>query len=209
MDRHAQPRRDLKPVLAAAAIFLSAGLSIASMFLMTSPDMPLFGHPEARVLTLTSSLVLLCACVLVSFRPNIGYGLGGIAALLGLPWFVLTESGMMSIWSVLNGPDPFSERFVPFARLKILSVALLAMALTFSILRLLPPALVRRAHLSGRTWPAVAVGVVVAVVWMCRSAMPWMLPEIVDFGGSPGIASISGVPAPFTSFQNFATSTTE
>ena len=84
---------DVKPAVAAATIFLSTGLSIASISIMPHPD-PFFGYPypTAGALALSSSLLLLCACVLVFVRPTLGYGLGGIAGFMALPWFVLTES---------------------------------------------------------------------------------------------------------------------
>jgi hypothetical protein len=164
MDRVPQ----LRHALIAAAIFLCTGLSIASLFLMMPRDMGLIvdGYPGAGVLALTSPLVFLCACVLVFFRPSFGWALGGIAALLALPWFVLSESSSLVItWSFLNGPDQFSERFRPVALLKILSVALLATAVTCSILRLLSSVL-RKSHLSGHCWPAIAVGIVAPVAWL-------------------------------------------
>jgi hypothetical protein len=109
--------------------------------------------------------------------------------LIALPWFVLTESsGMVSTWSCLNGPDEFAPGFQrPLAILKILSVALIAAALTCSILRLLPQIILRKSLLSTRTWPATVVGVVVPVVWLSHSAMPWMIPEIVDVGREPDL----------------------
>ncbi len=186
MDSIDQANRGVKPAVAGAAVFLCTGISVASIFLISPRDIGLFmnWYPGAAILTLISPLLFLCACILVFFRPSFGYGLGGIAGVLALPWFDLTESSVLvSSWYCLNGPAPFPEQ-VPLARLKILSVALLATAVTYSILRLLPPALLRKAHLSGRTWPAIAVGVVVTFVWLCHSAMPWMLPGAVDVKSS-------------------------
>ena len=62
------------------------------------------------------------------------------------------------------------------------------MTVTCSVLRVLPHVLLRKSPLSGRAWPAIIVGVVVGVVvpvaWLFHSAMPWMLPGIVDRGSS-------------------------
>lgn len=190
-----QLRSDVKPAVAAATIFLSTGLSIASLFIMT-PRYVAFGdgYPTAGALALSSPVVLLCACILVFYRPTFGYGLGGIAGFMALPWFILTESSMMgSTWNYLNVPgqndlDKFFEDLKTVAILKILSVALLAMTVTCSVLRVLPPVLLRKSHASGGAWPAViagvGVGVVVPVAWLCHSATPWMLPGMFDRGFS-------------------------
>jgi hypothetical protein len=154
------------------------------MFLM-APGLFVNGCPAAGVPTLVGPLVFLFDCVLLFFKPGFAYGVSGITALLALPWFVLTESSNReSIWHYLNGPDPFSEASRPVAILMIVSVALLSTTVTCSVLRMLPSFWVRKSHLSGRTWPAILVGVIVPVVWLCHSAMPWMLPGIVDRGSS-------------------------
>jgi hypothetical protein len=133
-------------------------------------------------MAITSAFIFLCAGVLVFFRSTVGCVLGGIAGVVALPWFVLTESSALpSAWTYLNGPVEFAGIARPFATLKILSVALIAAAFTCSFLRLLPSGLLlRNSPLSRRTWPAIAVAVLVLAVWLHHSAMPWMLPDIVD-----------------------------
>ena len=172
----------LRPVRSAAAVFLCAGLSIAFLFLrMGLGGFPIWAWPG--VMAMTGPIVFLCACVLVFFRPTLGYVLGGIAGVVALPWFVLTESssGLPSIWTYLNGPYDFGINYRPYATLKILSVALIAAAVTCSFLRLLPSGLLlRNSPLSHRTWPTIAVSVLVVALWLHHSAMPWMLPGIVD-----------------------------
>jgi len=183
MDRLPQLRQALIP----AVVFLFTGLSIASMFLLLPRGAGLFatGYRAAGMLTVISTALLLFACVLLFFRPHLGYLLGAIAALLALPWFILTESSCWdSSWHYLNGPDQFSAYYRPVAILRILSVALLATAVACSVLRLLPSVLPRKFRISGRTWPAIVVGVAVPFAWLCHSAMPWMLPGIVDRGTS-------------------------
>jgi hypothetical protein len=132
---------------------------------------------------MTGSIIFLCACTLVFLRPTLGYVLGGIAAVVALPWFVLTESssGLPSVWTYLNGPYDFGINYRPYAAEKILSVALIAAAVTCSLVRLLPSGLLlRNSPLSYRTWPTIAVAVLVLAVWLHHSAQPWMLPGIVD-----------------------------
>ena len=178
-----QQSTELRPVRSAVAVFLCAGLSIALLFLR----MGLGGFPIwawADDMTITSAIIFLCACVLVFFRPVLGYVLGGIAGVVALPWFVLTESSSASpsVWTYLNGSDDFTAfNNKPYATLKILSMALIAAAVTCSFLRLLPPGLLlRNSPLSRRTWPAIAVAILVLAVWLHHSAMPWKLPTIVD-----------------------------
>lgn len=180
-----QQSTELRPARSAAAVFLCAGLSIAFLFLrMGLGGFPIWAWPG--IMAMTGPIIFLCACVLVFFRPTLGYVLGGIAGVVALPWFVLTESsGRPSIWTYLNGPYDFGVNYHPYATLTILSVAFIATAVTCSCLRLLPSGLLlRNSPLSRRTWPALAVAVVALAVWLHHSAMPWMLPGIVD-AGSP------------------------
>jgi hypothetical protein len=175
------PNGNLKPAVAAAAIFLCSGLSIAFMFLAT-PHVMYVGRVWADAMAIVSPIVFLSAGVLVFFMPRFGYGLGAIAALAALPWFFLTETlGWSSAWAYLNGPNEFTGSLRPFAKLEILSVALIAASATCSALRLLPVRLgLRNTPLSSRTWPAIVIAVVVPTVWLLHSATPWMLPGIVD-----------------------------
>src|SRR5271156_447016 len=121
MDRIRQ-LSEVRPALAAAAVFLCAGLSIASMFWLMYLGVALVASWPGWVglMALTSPLVFIGACILVFFRPTLGYGLGGIAAVVALPWFVLSESsGIPSVWTCLNGPDEFGEFTRSLAILKI------------------------------------------------------------------------------------------
>ena len=140
----------------------------------------------AGVLMLISPVLFLFASVVVLFRPCFGYRLGGTAGVIAVPWFVLTESSMMggSSWTYVNGPAPWPGAPVLLAILKILSVGLIASAVTTAILRLPHRARLPQFPLSDRTWPAILVGFLVVAVWLSRSAMPWMLPGIVDRGHS-------------------------
>lgn len=178
---HIQPANQVRPALAAAAIFLCTALSIASLFLKMGLGAITSGYWPALI-AISSPFLFLCACALVFFRPTLGYVLGGTAGLVALPWFVLTESSARpSVWTYLNGPDPFGDSGRPYATLKILSVALIAAAVTCSFLRLLPSGLLlRNSPLSRRSWPAIAAAIVVPAVWLHHSAQPWMLPTIVD-----------------------------
>jgi hypothetical protein len=169
------------PVLAAAAVFFCTGLSTASLFVKIGPGELTRENWEA-IVALTSPLLFLCASILAFFRPNVGYVVGGIAGAVASPWLVLVVSSVRpSVWAYLNGPDELAAIDRPNAVLAILSVAFTAAAATCSLLRLLPSwRLLRNSHVRRRTWPAVAVAVLVTAAWFCHSAKPWMLPTIVD-----------------------------
>jgi hypothetical protein len=174
---------EVRPVRAAAAVFLCTGLSVAALFLRIGLGGEITSGYWAADMAITSPIIFLCACILVFFRPIIGYVLGGIAAVVALPWFILTESSSLrpSAWTYLNGPDEFAATDKPIAALTILSVALIATTVTCSLLRLLPSGLLMgNSSFSRRTWPAIAAAVLVLALWLHHSAKPWMLPAIVD-----------------------------
>ena len=182
--------RHSRPALTAAAVFLCTGLSIAAMFLTSGRGViasAIASGSWTEVMAMTSPLVFLCACVLVFFRPTLGYVLGGIAGngcvALVCPDRIIGRAECLDVseWS-LRICRATSR---PFSMLKILSVTLIATAVTCSFLRLLPSGLLlRNSPLSRRTWPAITVGVLVRAGWFAHSARPWMLPTIVD-GPSP------------------------
>ena len=94
-------------VRAAAAVFLCTGLSIAALKLMGGLEANPDGDWIADM-AIVSPLIFLCAAAALVFssRPNLGHILGGIAAVVALPWFVLTESSVTpSVWSHFNGPE--------------------------------------------------------------------------------------------------------
>jgi hypothetical protein len=105
MDSIRQLHGEVKPTLAAAAVFFCTAVSIASMFLMAPHGSLMLntGRPWADITVITGPVTLLCASILVFFRPTFGYILGGIGGMIALPWFVLTEIySLGSIWTYLN-----------------------------------------------------------------------------------------------------------
>src|SRR5271165_3630704 len=139
-----QQSKELRPALAAAAVFLCTGLSIASMFLIVGRAEVTSGYWPATM-AITNPLISLFASVLVFLRPSLGYVLGGISAVVALPWFALTESSdRPSVWTCLNGPDEFAVSARPYAAVRILSVALIAATFACSLLRVLPSGLLLR-----------------------------------------------------------------
>jgi hypothetical protein len=176
MDTLWEARLVVTPKLTSAILFLCTAASIewACLEGIPSPFGP-FGTTPIEIAAEASPLAFLCACVLVFFRPRFGYGLGLAAGLAALPWFVRTELSLApwNSWIFLN-----QEGGLPaFVKLNILSVALIAIAMSCSCLRLLPARWsLRGAPLYRRTWPAFAVGFLVLAVWFVHSVTPYGIP---------------------------------
>jgi hypothetical protein len=68
-----------------------------------------------------------------------------------------------------------------FARLKIVSMALIVFAILSSSLRLLPARLILgKSPFCQRTWPACALGFLLLAAWFAYSVTPYRIPVIVD-----------------------------
>jgi hypothetical protein len=176
MGKSWEARLVVKPKLTSAILFLCTAASIAWACLdgVPSPFGP-DGTPPIEIAAEASPLAFLCAGVLVFFRPRSGYGLGLAAGLVALPWFVRTELSLApwNSWIFLNQEGGFPA----FVKLNILSVALIAIAVSCSCLRLLPARWsLRGAPLHRRTWPAFAVGILVLAVWFVHSVTPYSIP---------------------------------
>jgi hypothetical protein len=169
----------LKPI--ASALFLCTAVSVGCTLLRT-PDGLWFSAvissaPAAEgVAVLASPLVFLCACVLVLRKPRFGYGMGLLGGLIALPWFLWTEGwfarfSVPNSWIYLNLVPVYPEEksFLVFVELKILSMALIVIAMFVSTLH---PLMVRR------TWPAFAVSFIVLGVWFVHSVTPYRTPMI-------------------------------
>ena len=131
-----------------------------------------------------SPLLFLCACVLVFFKPRLGYNLGAVAGLIAVPWFVQNEfsPATWNSWVTLNYESPLpippgEGPYLAFIGLKILSVFLVVTAVACPLLRLLPVRWsFRQSPLCGRTWPAFVVGFLVLAVWFGFSVTPYHVP---------------------------------
>ncbi len=167
----------------AALLFLcAAATAVASQRLRSGFHLSLW-DPWAELAAELSPFALLSACALVIVRPRWGYALGLLAGLLAFPWFVRTEfsDGQFNSWVFLNYESPMfggPEPYLTAAKLKIVSVALTAMAFTYALL-----ALVRFRWL----WRgSIAAGVLVSVLWFGSSAIPYRTPAYGD-GARPDL----------------------
>ena len=92
----------------------------------------------------TVPVLLAFAAGAVSSRPKVAH-IAALTGLVGAPWLYwhfMTESGLGNVWLIFNVPANelrmFSYSTLAYALVAILSVALLAIAVTTACLRLLP-----------------------------------------------------------------------
>ena len=177
----------MKPRLAAAALFLCTAV-IMVCTVLKGPDGfvgTTSGHRLADLAAGACPVIFLYACVMVFLRSRSGYVLGLLSGLIVLPWFVGTELAFCEgSWIFLNCGDcgmPGDRNYVPFLELRFLSVALVAVAMACSSLRLVPARwLLRNSPLCQRTWPSFVAAFLVMALWFVHSATPYRVPVIVD-----------------------------
>jgi hypothetical protein len=177
-----EARREYVSKIVVVAFFIATAVSIACEFWYIHPipyPSTTLGRFLVGVAALASPIAFLSACVLAFFRPRAAYGLGLIAGLMGLPWFILAEySSQISSWIVFNvalEQGSWSRVFL------ILSVAFIVVSSSCAALRLLPVRwILRKRPFVQRTWPAIAAGIVVLAIWLYHAATPYQIPLIVD-----------------------------
>jgi hypothetical protein len=116
-----------------------------------------------------------------------------LSGLVALHWFWGIEFSYfpaLNSWIVFNLP-PDNPYFVPdiyVAKLKILFAVSVVVATACSIIRLLPANwMLRQAPVRERTWPALAVCILIVISWYVISVSPYRIPLIAD-GAPPEIA---------------------
>ena len=173
-------RAELAPTINAAVIFLAClAMSIVATFKVPEGamlDFPVLTMPAA----VASALSFFCAAILIFWKPRLGYCLGLAGGLIVFASLARSESKLApaTTWMLLAvglnaGQAP------PFLVLRVLAIALAATALCCSAIRMLPPGLrVRGRVLCRRTWPAVAVGITISIIWAARDATPYFIPGV-------------------------------
>jgi len=181
-------RAELAPTINAAVIFLAClAMSIVATFKVPEGamlDFPVLTMPAA----VASALSFFCAAILIFWKPRLGYCLGLAGGLIVFASLARSESKLApaTTWMLLAvglnaGQAP------PFLVLRVLAIALAATALCCSAIRMLPPGLrVRGRVLCRRTWPAVAVGITISIIWAVRDATPYFIP-VCRMGVSPDL----------------------
>jgi len=123
-------------------------------------------------------------------RPNLAHAMAILAGLAAAPWIYwmeLRDPEISNAWIMLNVPDRAIFYYdVLHAKLTILAVAVIVLATTTAVWRLLPSCWqFRNSCVSERTWPALAASFLVLALWFSRSVMPYRIPGAVDGGVGP------------------------
>jgi hypothetical protein len=139
-----------------------------------------------------SPLVFAGAVLALFRRPGLGQLTGLVAGLMAAPGYVLGELHpyFENSWIVLNlnVMDRPDLEAVLFAKLRIIAILLIAIAIMVSLLRMLPTHWVlRKRPVRDRTWPAFALCAIMLPLWIGSAAMPYRIPLIVD-GPAPDLA---------------------
>jgi hypothetical protein len=122
------------------------------------------------------------AAFVLFVTPNIGYGLGLVSAALAWPYLVIREMSYPyygNSWTMFNVPvDPtHGTPELTYAKLTILSVAIVVASTFSSLLRLWPPSWEARAgSIRSRHWPIFAGSFVVMAAWFVHSVTPYRVP---------------------------------
>jgi hypothetical protein len=167
-----------------AALFASAAAAI--LYLPSDPVWGILVTALFRSSQAISPYVFALAAIALFIWPRLGHLAGLCAGLLALPWFVWTETRWPQIsnsWIALNTTNKREDFALHFAQLKILTVGLIVIAVSGSMVRLLPANwMFRGSPLSKRTWPAFGVCFFVFAVWFGSDVMPYRLPGMITRG---------------------------
>lgn len=193
--------------IVAVLVFLVAALSLLIKNRSTLPRLAAFLiWPYSLLLALTScgrffettipraTFCLLCFIVPLLFafaagavcsRPTIAHcsALAGLVTAPWVYWTTLQDTPLGNIWTQFNVPDRelLMYNMLAFAKLTIVSVALMVVAIATAAVRLLPPRWkLRGLPLCERTWPAFGVTLIFIGFWFSQSVMPYRISGAVD-----------------------------
>ncbi len=188
MNGTRRTRAELAPTISAAVIFLAClAVSIGATFKV--PGDAVFDFPVmTTAAAVASALAFFCAGILIVWKPRPGYCVGLAGGLILSVSLARSESQLApaTTWMLLTAGLNIGYA-PPSLILKVLALALAATALCCSAIRMLPSGLqVRRRVLCRRTWPAVAVGIAISILWAVRDATPYFIP-VCRMGLSPDV----------------------
>jgi hypothetical protein len=171
----------MKAKIAAVIIFLFSAMVLGWVFLTLET-----GRRPIPVAAIAGAFGFVIAAAGVFLKPRLSYWLGMVSGLVSLYWFSRIEFSYfpaLNSWITFNlpsdNPQFFSEVFL--AKLKILLVVTVATSTAYCMTRLLPASWVlRKVPVRKRTWPALAVCLLVVASWYGVSASPYRIPLIVD-----------------------------
>jgi hypothetical protein len=137
-----------------------------------------------------SSILFAFAAGAISYRPALAHA-SALAGLVSMPWIywsTLQDSPLGNIWTSFNasGRDLFPHDILRVSALIIFSIAMIVLAISTSVLRLLPVRWsVRKLQLCERTWPAFGATFVFLAFWFSQSVLPYRIPGAVDYAHWP------------------------
>jgi hypothetical protein len=123
-------------------------------------------------------------------RPTIAHcsALAGLVSAPWVYWTALRDTPLGNIWTDFNVPDRDLQmnNILAIAKLTIIAVGLMALAVTTAAIRVLPTKWKLRGRLlCERSWPAFAVALIFIALWFSQSVMPYRISGAVDYGGWP------------------------
>ena len=145
-------------------------------------------HAAYYFLCFVTPILFAFAAGAIPHRPTIGHA-AALIGLVGAPflyWDQIRGNGYDNVCLMFNQPDNRFAIYPIYAVPGIFSVALLALAITTSGVRLCPSRWhLRRLPLRDRTWPGLVACFVVVTVWFGHSVMPYRIPGAVDYSDWP------------------------
>ena len=176
--------QQLKPSRRAALVPVCAVVAVAWMlvsYARIGRDILLYMGIE-WLAVLLSPFVLLSGALLLHWRPRIGYMVAAVGAALPLPWIFMTESRAFgNSWIAMNASSLEPNVYMRYFQLRIVSVGFLLVTLIWAMTRLLPSDWqLGNRPLNRRTWPSIAIPLILVVCWFAAFALPYREPLIVD-----------------------------
>ncbi len=174
MDGARKAQTERAPTISAAAIFFAClAVSIGATFKVPNESMFDFAALPLPA-AVASALAFFCAGMLIFWKPRLGYCLGLAGGLIVAVSIAQSELHLApgTTWMCLTAGLNAGE-VTPFLILRVFAAGLAVTALCCSAMRMLPEGLsVRGRVLRRSTWPAVAVGMAISMVWAVRDATP-------------------------------------
>jgi len=145
-------------------------------------------HAAFYFLSFISPVLFAFAAGAVPYRPALAHS-AALFGVLSAPWLYWSVRGSVlgNVWVMFNAPDRDLPQFsMLHNELIILDVLLIVLATTVAAFRLLPAHWkLRKLPLRERTWPAVAICIIVLACWFSQSVLPYRLPGAVTHSGWP------------------------
>lgn len=145
-------------------------------------------HAAYYFLCFAAPVLFTTAAGATSRRPLVSHVLA-LAGIIGAPFLysdVVKGNGYDNVWLLFNQPDGRFAIYPLYTVPAILSVALLVLALSTAVERLLPARWhVGKYSLRDQSWPGLIVCLVAMALWFSQSVMPYRIPGAVDYSDYP------------------------